>query len=71
MVAVGSEEDTDLYFVATGELTSADNARGEHAKAGENNLYLLRYDEETKKWEPPCSSLVSHVKTAPTGLPRN
>jgi hypothetical protein len=53
VVNVGSNEDTTLYFVATGALTKIANERGENAKAGEDNLYMLRYDGETKNWESP------------------
>ncbi len=54
MVAVGSNEDTNLYFVADGVLTSMPNARhetaaqgdcSENANAGQTcNLYLLHYN---------------------------
>lgn len=53
VVAVGSEEDTNIYFVAKGELTKGANERGEKAKAGADNLYLLHYDEETNAWKEP------------------
>lgn len=61
VVNVGSDEDTALYFVATGELTKTANERGEKAKVGEDNLYMLRYDEETKQWESPVFiAVLSH-----------
>ncbi len=42
-----------LYFVATGALSSAGNARNERATAGADNLYMLRYDARAGKWETP------------------
>jgi hypothetical protein len=52
-VSVGSDSSSYVYFVATGELTATGNARGETAKTGADNLYLLHYDEESKQWEAP------------------
>jgi hypothetical protein len=48
-----SEDGSTLYFVASGVLTGATNARGEKAVAGADNLYVLRYDDSTGKWEAP------------------
>lgn len=56
MVAAGSEEDSDIYFVANGVLTSTPNAQGKTAEAGDCagggnaeagqtcNLYVLHDD---------------------------
>ncbi len=54
VVDVGSSEDTSLYFLARGELTSKANAQGAEAKVGEPNVYLLHFDGETNKWEEPA-----------------
>ena len=53
VVSVGSEEDASLYFVAQGALTEEANERHEKAKAGEDNFYMLHYNEETRGWEAP------------------
>ena len=53
VVDVGSNEDTDLYFLAKGKLTSRANAQGAEAKVGEPNVYLLHFNSETEKWEEP------------------
>lgn len=53
VVSVGNEEDTSLYFVAQGELTKEADGRGEKAKGGEDNLYMLHYNEEESRWEAP------------------
>lgn len=54
-VAVGSNESTDIYLVATGTLGAAGdkNAQGQEAEPGKDNLYALHYDKGTMKWEPP------------------
>lgn len=52
-VLAGSDSDSYLYFVATGELTEEENERGEKAEAGEDNLYMLHYDEKSKEWKTP------------------
>jgi hypothetical protein len=53
VVLSGSTNSSYLYFVARGVLTTAENARGEIAKAREDNLYMLHYNEEDKAWEAP------------------
>jgi hypothetical protein len=46
---VGMSEDTDwIYFVATGVLTSEENARHERAQSGANNLYLWHEGDPTR-----------------------
>jgi hypothetical protein len=51
-VLAGSGDGSYLYFVATGKLTGTGNGR-EEAKVGADNLYMLHYDEEARKWEAP------------------
>jgi hypothetical protein len=53
VVAMGSKEDINAYFVATGVLTTNANGQGEKARSGEDNLYLVHYDEAKKEWEEP------------------
>ncbi len=53
IVDVGSKEDTNLYFVATGKLTSKANSQGAEAKNNESNIYLSHFDSETGKWKEP------------------
>jgi hypothetical protein len=53
VVDVGSNEDTDLYFLALGKLTNNANTQGAQAKVGDPNVYLLHFDGETSKWEEP------------------
>ena len=48
-----SEDGTYIYFVATGSLTAAKNARGEAAVPGEENLYMRHYDSAGASWEAP------------------
>ncbi len=47
----GSEDGSSLYYVAEGELTSVANERGEKAIKGAPNLYMSRYNDESKQWE--------------------
>ncbi len=49
-----SEDGSYVYFVANGVLTGTEE-NGEHdrALAGEENLYVERYNGETKTWEAP------------------
>ncbi len=49
----GSEDGSYLYFVASGALSSGENARHEKAALGGDNLYMLHYDGSTAKWEAP------------------
>jgi WD40-like Beta Propeller Repeat len=46
-----SEDGSYVYFVATGVLTDAENARGETAVSGQPNLYLRHFTESG--WAPP------------------
>jgi hypothetical protein len=48
-----SEDGSYLYFVATGVLSSAENAQHEKAVAGADNLYVLHHDAGAAKWEAP------------------
>ncbi len=40
-----SQDGSHVYFVAQGKLTEEENARGEQAQAGMNNLYVFERDE--------------------------
>ncbi len=53
LALVGSESSSYLYFAASGELTKEENARGEKAEAGADNLYLLHYNDSAGEWEAP------------------
>ena len=57
-----SENDSEyIYLVAKGALTNEaeENAEGEEAEAGENNLYMLHYDDQAKEWKPTFIALLS------------
>ncbi len=55
VVLAGSDDSSYIYFVAKGKLTKTGekNVQGEEAEVGEDNLYMLHYDEEKEEWEPP------------------
>jgi WD40-like Beta Propeller Repeat len=55
LVLAGSDDGSHLYFVAKGALTTEGevNGQGEKAVIGQDNLYMLRYNNGKKTWEPP------------------
>jgi hypothetical protein len=54
VVLAGSNDSSYLYFVAEGRLTGEEkNGQGEEAQARADNLYVLHYNDEQKKWEAP------------------
>jgi hypothetical protein len=69
VVLVGSNESPYLYFVAKGALTNEEkeNEQGEKEKAvvGQENLYMLRYNEEQSEWEQPVFISILSGNDAP------
>jgi hypothetical protein len=48
-----SEDATTLSFVAAGLLTSGENVQHEHATRGAMNLYSIKQDPASGKWQTP------------------
>lgn len=53
VVLTGGNDNSYLYLVAEGKLTSEENGRGEDAKAGADNLYMLHDVEGKGEWKAP------------------
>jgi hypothetical protein len=53
VVLSGSDTSSYFYFVAKGELTDTANERGEKARAGADNLYLLHSGDDGTEWGKP------------------